>query len=585
MTEMHATAEPAYLDRLALHSNPFSRQNLPGAFFAGRQTSQRLNLILHLLRSSGQISVLIAPDGYGKSMLLSALQQRGGEDLRFCLVHASDSTNLSQVTQQCLQAFGATGDSQLGGDQQQLLRQRLQQLLQIQVTPVLLIDDAGKLDASVQQQLATWLHWQHEGQYLLRAVMTSSKAPALSNLRNERFQDLDLLPLADDEIHGYLQQRLQAAGWQDDLPFSDKQLHRIQRRSNGIPAEINHQAHQCLLMGGGNKKSLLPNFPALNLPHWSRWLPVLPVVVALALILIFQQNINDWLNQSRDDSDAAITEVPAEPELPMVVVEDETVTSNAQAEKQNLIELLEELEAEQVPETDATSTEQETSITNEAIESGAQQTITSNEADETGNRTTITNNQAVETEAEQTITNNQTVETEAEQTITDSQTVETESQQTDEQPQPVIPPFTPLDEMPVATEKTAEPATETAAATVTAPTTAASETSQSNDNQVLGTDWIMQQAKSAYTFQMIGSWERSEMDDFIKKYALTGDVAVFASMRNNKVWYALIYGVYDSKSAALNASRQWPSPLNSVSPWLRRFDGVQTQIKEKAPDA
>ncbi len=49
MTEMHATAEPAYLDRLALHSNPFSRQNLPGAFFAGRQTSQRLNLILHLL--------------------------------------------------------------------------------------------------------------------------------------------------------------------------------------------------------------------------------------------------------------------------------------------------------------------------------------------------------------------------------------------------------------------------------------------------------------------------------------------------------------------------------------------------------
>ncbi len=571
MTEMHATAEPAYLDRLALHSNPFSRQNLPGAFFAGRQTSQRLNLILHLLRSSGQISVLIAPDGYGKSMLLSALQQRGGEDLRFCLIHASDSTNLSQVTQQCLQAFGATGDSQLGGDQQQLLRQRLQQLLQIQVTPVLLIDDADKLDGSVQQQLATWLHWQHEGQYLLRAVMTSNKASALSILRNERFQDLDLLPLADDEIHGYLQQRLQAAGWQDDLPFSDKQLQRIQRRSKGVPAEINHQAHQSLLMGGGNKKSLLPNFPALNLPHWSRWLPVLPVVVALALILIFQQNINDWLNQSRDDSDVAITEVPAEPELPMVVVEDETVTSNAQAEKQNLIELLEELEAEQVTQTDATSTEHETSITNEAIESGAQQTITSNEADETRDRTTITNYQAVETEAEQ--------------TITDSQTVETESQQIDEQPQPVIPPFTPLDEMPVQNAKTAEPESEVPAPTLTAPTTAVSETSQNNDNEVFGAQWIMQQAKSAYTFQMIGSWDRSEIDDFIKKYALTGDVAVFASMRNNKVWYALIYGVYDSKSAALNASRQWPSPLNSVSPWLRRFDGVQTQIKEKAPDA
>ena len=544
MTEMHATAEPAYLDRLALHSNPFSRQNLPGAFFAGRQTSQRLNLILHLLRSSGQISVLIAPDGYGKTMLLSALQQRGGDDLRFCLVHASDSTNLSQLTQQCLQAFGATGDSQLGVDPQQLLRQRLQQLLQIQVTPVLMIDDAGNLDGGVQQQLASWLNWQHEGQYLLRAVITSNKTSVLSNLRNERFQDLDLLPLADDEIHGYLQQRLQAAGWQDDLPFSDKQLQRIQRRSKGVPAEINHQAHQCLLMGGGNKKSLLPKFPALNLPDWSRWLPVLPVGVALALILIFQQNINDWLNQSHDDSDAAITEVPAEPELPMVVVEDETVTSNAQAEKQNLIELLEELEAEQAPQTAPAPTTQEMTITNE-------------EAVETGDQ----------------------------QTLTDNQTVEPDASQTDEPLQPVIPPFTTLDEMPIENTKITEPESEVPAPTLTAPTTAVSETSHSNDNEVFGAQWIMQQAKSAYTFQMIGSWERSEIDDFIKKYALTGDVAVFASMRNNKVWYALIYGVYDSKNAALNASRQWPSPLNSVSTWLRRFDGVQTQIKEKAPDA
>ncbi len=171
--------------------------------------------------------MLTAPDGYGKSMLLSALQQRGGEDLRFCLVSASHHSNLPQITQHCLQAFGATGDSQLGGDQQQLLRQRLQQLLQIQVTPVLLIDDAEQLDNSVQQQLATWLHWQHEGQYLLHAVVTSNKASALQHLRNERFQDLDVLPLAEDEINGYLQQRLQAAGWQDDLPFTEKQLQRI----------------------------------------------------------------------------------------------------------------------------------------------------------------------------------------------------------------------------------------------------------------------------------------------------------------------------------------------------------------------
>lgn len=539
MTEMHATAEPAYLDRLALHSNPFSRQNLPGAFFAGRQTSQRLNLILHLLRSSSQISVLTAPDGYGKSMLLTALQQRGGEDLRFCLVTASNHSNLSQITQQCLQAFGATGDSQLGGDQQQLLLQRLQQLLQIQVTPVLLIDDAEQLDNSIQQQLATWLHWQHEGQYLLRAVVTSNKASALQHLRNERFQDLDVLPLAEDEINGYLQQRLQAAGWQDDLPFTDKQLQRIARRSKGIPSEINHQAHQGLL--GVNRSWQLPNLPAWRLPRWFRWLPVLPVVAALALILIFQQNINDWLNQNRDKPDETITELPAEPELPMVVVEDNTVTSNAKAEKQNLIELLDELEAEQIPEPDM-AMEETTADTPESTLSAS------------------------------------------EQVSEDSQSTPDLAEPNSDQPAPVIPPFTPLNEMP---EKKV-----TIAATTDADSPAATEvnptdnyTPDTSADEVRGTEWIMRQKQSAYTYQLMGTWERAEVDKFIEKYSLTGDVAVFASMRENKVWYALIYGVYDSKNAALDANRQWPAPLNSVSTWLRRFDGVQTQIKEKAPDA
>ncbi len=539
MTEMHATAEPTYLDRLALHSNPFSRQNLPGAFFAGRQTSQRLNLILHLLRSSSQISVLNAPDGYGKSMLLTALQQRGGEDLRFCLVSASNHSNLTQITRQCLQAFGATGDSQLSGDQQQLLRERLQQLVQIQVTPVLLIDDAEKLDNSIQQQLATWLHWQHEGQYLLRAVVSSNEASVLQNLRNERFQDLDLLPLAEDEISGYLQQRLQAAGWQDDLPFTDKQLQRIARRSKGIPSEINHQAHQSLL--GVNRSWQLPALPVLRLPSWLRWLPVLPVVVALALILIFQKNINDWLSQNRDKHDETITELSEEPELPMVVVEDNTVTSNAQAEKQNLIELLDALEEEQTAEENVT--------TEQAM------------ADVTTSTSSI-----------------------SEQVSQSSQPASEIAEPDNEQLASVIPPFTPLNEMPEK-EAMIAPPTESASSKATEANLNTSDSSDNSANEVRGADWIMQQKQSAYTYQLMGTWERSEVNDFIAKYSLTGDVAVFASMRENKVWYALIYGVYDSKNAALAAKRQWPAPLNSVSTWLRRFNDVQTQIKEKAPDA
>lgn len=79
----------------------------------------------------------------------------------------------------------------------------------------------------------------------------------------------------------------------------------------------------------------------------------------------------------------------------------------------------------------------------------------------------------------------------------------------------------------------------------------------------------------------MGAWEEDEVNAFIEKYALTGDVARFTSLRKNKPWHVLIYGIYPSKQAALKASNDWPAPLNTLPTWLRRFDSVQKQIKEK----
>ena len=96
-------------------------------------------------------------------------------------------------------------------------------------------------------------------------------------------------------------------------------------------------------------------------------------------------------------------------------------------------------------------------------------------------------------------------------------------------------------------------------------------------------EWVLHQQAMHYTFQLMGSWDEQEVEDFIAKYALTGDVAMFESLRSGRIWYALIYGSYNNKQAALAASSQWPAPLNTLPSWLRRFDSVQKQIKNKAP--
>ena len=94
-------------------------------------------------------------------------------------------------------------------------------------------------------------------------------------------------------------------------------------------------------------------------------------------------------------------------------------------------------------------------------------------------------------------------------------------------------------------------------------------------------DWILSQKPTDYTFQLMGSWSYEEVTEFIEENALTGQLARFTSLRDNKPWHVLIYGVYPSKKLALSASNNWPAPLNTLPTWLRRFDSVQNQIKDK----
>ncbi|AFJ02923.1 Sporulation domain protein [Methylophaga frappieri] len=471
----------------------------------GQQFEQNLNLCLHLLRSTTQIPVIVAPAGYGKTTLLTALNQKAAEDLRCCVIRAQEITSPQLLLDKCLRTFGSSGDWELPTDLQQLLRQRLQQLKQANVTPVLLIDDVDQLSAEMQQQLGHWLQWQESEQFLWRAVLTTSHVSAIQPMQSDRLQVLSLGGLVEKEISGYLLQRLQAAGWQDSLPFTEKQLNRIQRRSKGIPSEANHQAHQTLM--GFEGRWSLPALPTWNPPRWMKWLPMIPVIIAGILLLVFQQTINSWLSTSTDDHETNVIEIEAPAEIPTITVESDKVTSNEEAEKQELINLLDDLEADQLTrDREPVSVAQPDLVEVDDIE---------------------------ETDSEAGLE-------EVDEVVASSPRVSEPQQQMSE---PQSKPITPTKDA----------------------------------------NWVMQQNAVHYTFQLMGSWDRTEIDRFVQHHDLQEDYAIFASLREGKNWYALIYGVYPNKRAAVQASKNWAAPLSGISTWLRRFQGVQQQIKDKPP--
>lgn len=467
MAELGSTTSPAYVAQLALQAAPFNQTVETDRFFAGGQAGHRLNLLLHLIRASDKVVNLVAESGYGKSTLLDQLQYRSGDELRLCFIDIEQHTDLTAILGQCLLGLGVSGEEiAQAGDPIAVFKTRLEQLLRLNITPVMLIDNAHLLDESLSNSLVEWLNWRESDNFLIQGVFASTASIALPVLAEQRLQVVTLPALSETELPAYLLARLTSVGYRGSSPFSDKDVKRIFQFSAGCPAVVNQQAHQQLL-------GIKPVQPAWR--FWDqgvfkltrRWAGLGVIVLTLSLLLIFQEPLNAWFAASQPSQDEdTIVVVEEEAELPMVVAEE-------QAEREELADLI-----AAIPEP--------------------------NQADGV---------------------------------------VENVSPQ---RPVAVVLPTLP------------EPA-----------------------ESLFGSDWVMAQTPGHYTYQLMGSWEREEVDAFIEQYALVGDVAVFESMRNGQVWHVLIYGVFEDKQAALAAVKTWPAPLNTLPSWLRRFESVQQQIRNK----
>ena len=496
MSELAATsAEPAYLNRLALNDLPFARVNQSAAFYDGSHIKQRRLLLQHLLRATQTPVLLQSAKGSGKTTLLEEMQRQAASDIRYCFV-SSQTPNLAldRAITETLEADIIDPDDAAACEA--AIRERLLQLRKVNIVPVLVVDDAEQLSATARQQLSEWLQWQDE-QPLWQAVLSAETSPEIETVN---FQKLDMPLLEMAEVAPYLQQRLEAVGYQGELPFTAKVLRRFYRLSGGNPGRLNQLAHQHLL---GSKPSPTNQYPWMQiLRKTGRWSGVIIVGLIIIIALIYQQQINQWIAKPEQQETISLPELAEDDEVATVVV-GENEQHPPEAARQELADLLAQIPQDEQDLATETETETETP-------------------------------RLAETPA-------------------------------DEQAEP-----SPSSQPQTASTNSAESEAPVAKADA-----------EKNNSPVHGRDWVMQQQSTDYTFQLMGAWEASEVDAFIEKNALTGQVARFTSLRNQKPWHVLIYGVYSGKQAALDASNQWPAPMNTLPTWLRRFDSVQKQIKEK----
>jgi DamX protein len=444
-----ASAAPSYLTRLALKAMPFNEAVEASLYYNGPHIEQSLNLSLHLASSSDKVALIQADSGVGKTCLLTQFIARSNDNLKVTLIQGQFAPDIKTVLFQCLRDFGVDEyDIRSSEEHLQLLKSRVSQLRQLDVRPVMLIDDADKLNVEVLDQIMSWLNWTNDNVFSLQAVICCKHPiPSLEKIKL-RLQSVDLLLLTEQEIEPYLTTRLQQVGYQGEPVFNRKQVNNFFKKSKGNPGLLNKLAHQSLLGVNPSLKSVARPKPKINTKLLFKGIGGSLLVIFVIGLLVFQNQINALFEQPEESQ---IEIVDAEPEL--AIVDADPVVSQDQYSRNELVELVSELEVSTAPK-----------------------------------------------------------QVEIQTTFN-------------------------------------------------------------------GEEWVLQQKGTDYTYQLMGSWEKQELTDFIEQYALEGNVAAFESMRNGRTWHVLIYGVYASKQAAIKANQAWPAPLNAQPSWLRRFDSIKAQIK------
>lgn len=92
--------------------------------------------------------------------------------------------------------------------------------------------------------------------------------------------------------------------------------------------------------------------------------------------------------------------------------------------------------------------------------------------------------------------------------------------------------------------------------------------------------WLWSQDPRRYTLQLLGGRNDKSIQTFIQKYKLKDKAVYFHTKHNQRDWYALVYGSYNTRNEALQAIKSLPAAIQKTSPWPRSFASIHKDLDQ-----
>ena len=87
-------------------------------------------------------------------------------------------------------------------------------------------------------------------------------------------------------------------------------------------------------------------------------------------------------------------------------------------------------------------------------------------------------------------------------------------------------------------------------------------------------EWLKQWPDDYYVIQLAGSWQSGKLLQLAESLHLEKDLIYHTTLRNNKPWHILLYGVFPDSDSARVAIENLPAEIQATQPWARPIGSV-----------
>ena len=615
--------EPAYLAQYGLNEAPFSIQHDDNFLYINAERHQCLETLAHLTTYSNLLLIVSGERGIGKTSLLRRFCSHAEESWYLCEVNAHTMMDADSMLTDIAGGFGLNGLPRDPSAVQEIVFEHLKALQHDELIPILIIDDAHELPKEALETLFYFADIEAAQGHLLRIILFCEpqidimlESPSIRPLRERITHTLELNALDEDQTAEFIKHRMAVAGFEGTSPFTPQVIKKIHKIARGIPSNICELAHLHLDDAASlNNQVLLSETPEIetdnnqfsaedldypaatnemanyNKASFSLRHVVFVSIVAVVATIVFV--MQDDINEAVAPNEAALDTVNRN--LPSAIKNTPLIANGLSKPKEITLKgptPLPEPELEDEPSEKAKLAQQDPAVTEQQNEQPG---------------TTLANNIQPQPEPVEYLLDNvipnPVVGSKKAQAITlkgsgfkstkNSPTVwiswTGKSKPLKKHQYKIIDDSTIKLNITVGTtadEWTAQLKQDTYESAPINFSVIKPKAQPAKITTLAGLKderWILDQEPNHFTLQLLGTQNKASIKQFTKTTKITDNVAVYQTLRNGKPWYAVIYGSYDTKEAALQNKKNLEN--KKIKPWLRRFDSVQAKINTEKVDS